>query len=171
MYVATPSAWKPNVNKGLIWILCITQKCSFITFWMTLSNSEAHIRGPIRTSCCYHSIAWMLPNVCLIGRMILYSNIAFEMLVPLGWHRSNCRLSWLALKWCNSGWFTWWANASVSYRDVSSQIITNSLCPERSTKLKWPLDSKGFRVVQIWPCLHGTGCSYVSIFLSLSGNE
>lgn len=125
MYVATPNAWKPDVNKGLVWILCITHKCSFIAFWMTVSNSEAHIEGPMRKSCCYYSIAWMLANVCVIGKMIFYLNTAFEMLVPLGCRRSNCRLGWLALKWCNSDWFSWWANTSAVW--VNSSIMMSQV--------------------------------------------
>lgn len=72
MYVATPTAWKSNVNKGLVWILCSSHKYNFTTVWMMVSNSEAHTGRPIGTSCSYFSIAWMSANVCVIGDNLVF---------------------------------------------------------------------------------------------------
>lgn len=137
MYVATLSAWKPNVNKGLVWILCFTHKCRFITFWLTVSNSETHTGGPGRTNCCYYSAAWTLANICVVGEMMMYSNTAFEMLVPLGYHRSDS--SGFEMRQFRPVLVMSSYPCSVSElncHDVSSQIIDNSLCSGRSTKLK-----------------------------------
>jgi len=125
MYVATPSAWKANVNKGLVWILCITHKCIFIAFWVTVSNLEGRIRGPVRRSCCYYSTAWMLANARVVGEMIWPSDAAFETLVPLGYHRSNSKPDWLALRWCCSDRFlgqasTVWVNSVIAMSGVGS---------------------------------------------------
>lgn len=95
MYVAIPRAWKPNVNKGLVWILCVTHKYSLITFWMTVGNLEAHKSRPRKTNGCFFSIAWMLASLCVTAEMIVHLNC---------WYpcdpRSSSSHTWLACQRC-----------------------------------------------------------------------
>lgn len=122
MYVAISRAWNPNVNKGLVWILCIAPKCNLVTLGMVASNSAARKSRPTGTGCCFFSVAGALANIGTMFGVIVYSNTAFELLLSLGCHRSGCRLSQLACKRCHPAPSSRWAPAGKWERATCPEV-------------------------------------------------